>query len=25
VEMEDRHVAKVALGGDPQVVSSIAT
>jgi protein phosphatase 1L len=21
VEMEDRHVAKVALGGDPQVVS----
>jgi hypothetical protein len=25
VEMEDRHVAKVALGGDPQVVSSIET
>lgn len=24
VEMEDRHVAKVALGGDPQVVISIA-
>jgi len=23
VEMEDRHVAKVALGGDPEVVSSI--
>lgn len=23
VEMEDRHVAQVALGGDPQVVSSI--
>jgi protein phosphatase 1L len=23
VEMEDRHVAKVALGGDPQVVSFI--
>lgn len=22
VEMEDRHVAKVALGGDPKVVSS---
>jgi protein phosphatase 1L len=23
VEMEDRHVAEVALGGDPQVVISI--